>query len=81
MSLNVPDEVLRRAGMSEGELLLEIAVLLFQKEKLTLAQASRLAGASRVEFQRILASRRIPIHYDLKDFKEDLKNLQDAGIL
>jgi predicted HTH domain antitoxin len=81
MSLNVPDEVLRHAGMSESELLLEIAVLLFQKEKLTLAQASRLVGSSRVEFQKILASRGIPLHYDVEDFKDDLKNLRDAGIL
>jgi predicted HTH domain antitoxin len=81
MSLNVPDEVLRRAGKSESELLLEIAVLLFQKERLTLAQASRLAGSSRVEFQKLLASRRIPVHYEIEDFKDDLKNLRDAGIL
>jgi len=81
MSLNVPDEVLRSAGMSESELLLEIAVLLFEKEKLTLAQASRLARTSRVEFQKLLASRRIPVHYEIRDFKDDLKNLRDAGIL
>ena len=81
MTLNVPDEILRSAGMSESELLLEIAVLLFEREKLTLAQASRLAGISRVEFQKLLASRKIPVHYEIDDFKDDLKNLRDAGIL
>jgi predicted HTH domain antitoxin len=44
MSLVIPDEILQATGMSEAELRQEIAVLLFQKEKLTLGQASRLAG-------------------------------------
>ena len=76
-----PEEPSARSGMSESELLLEIAVLLFQKEKLTLAQASGLAGASRMEFQKMLASRGIPIHYGVEDFKDDLKTLHDVGIL
>ena len=49
----------------------------YQKEKLTLAQASRLAGMDRMQFQHLLASRRIPINYDVKDFEEDLKNLRE----
>jgi predicted HTH domain antitoxin len=55
----------------------EIAVLLFQKEKLTLGQASRLAGMSQLHFQHLLASRQIPLHYDVADFEADLNTLQE----
>jgi hypothetical protein len=50
MRVVIPDEVLIAASMSEAELKLEIAVWLFQKEKLTQGQASRLAGMSLHQF-------------------------------
>jgi len=81
MPLIVSDDVLRLAGMSGGELLLEVAVLLFQREKVTLAQASKLAGISRMELQKELASRGIPIHYGIGEFREDLETLHEVGIL
>jgi predicted HTH domain antitoxin len=39
MSVVISDDVLAAARMSEDELKLELAVLLFEKEKLTLGQA------------------------------------------
>jgi|GEM_PF-6257646 predicted HTH domain antitoxin len=48
MAIIISDEVLQAARISEDELLQEIAILLFQKEKLTLAQASRLAKKYRI---------------------------------
>lgn len=77
MSLVIADEILQMARMSAAELSLEVAVLLFQKEKLTLGQASRLAGMTQSQFQHILASRHIPIHYDVAEFEEDLRTLQE----
>jgi len=79
MGVIVPDDILQSARMTEEELRQEIAVLLFQKEKLTLAQASRLAGMTRLQFQHLLASREIPVHYDVADLEEDLKTLRDTG--
>jgi predicted HTH domain antitoxin len=81
MSLVIPDEVLHAAGMSAAEFMQEVAVLLFQKEKLSLAQASRLAGVTRLQFQHLLASRRIPLHYDVADFEADLATLKEMGRL
>lgn len=77
MSLVIADEILQMARMSAAELSLDVAVLLFQKEKLTLGQASRLAGMTQSQFQHILASRHIPIHYDVAEFEEDLRTLQE----
>ena len=81
MSVVIPDEILLTTRMSEAELMQEIAVMLFQKEKLTLAQASRLAGMNRLQFQHLLASRKIPVHYDVAEFESDIKTLQEMGYL
>lgn len=81
MSIIIPDEILTATRMTESELKQEIAVLLFQKEKLTLAQAGRFAGMHRVAFQHLLASRQIPVHYDVEDFEQDIKNLREIGRL
>ena len=76
MSLLIPDEFLKTADISEAELKLEIAILLFQQEKITLGTASQFADLNQLEFQRILGSRKIPIHYGVEEFKQDLKTLE-----
>ena len=50
MSVIIPDEILHAARMTEAEFKQEIAIFLFEKNKLTLAQASRLADISRFQF-------------------------------
>jgi predicted HTH domain antitoxin len=77
MSLLIPDEILQASRLSERELKLEIAVMLFEKEKLTLGQASRFAAMDYLKFQHLLASRRIPVHYDVAEFEQDLETLSE----
>ena len=55
----------------------KIAIFLFQKTKLTLAQAASFAETNRINFQHLLASRNIPIHYDSNDFDQDLQIVTD----
>ncbi len=81
MSLTIPDEIIQTIHMTPAELIQEIAILLYQKEKLTLGQASHMAGIGQLQFQFTLASRQIPLHYDLADFEADLKTLRDMGRL
>ncbi len=76
MSLIISDEVLQTVQMSEAELLQEIAIMLFQQERFTLGQASRFALMNQLEFQRLLASRKISLHYDITELREDVKSLE-----
>src|SRR5271157_1592895 len=46
---------------------------------LTLAQASRLAEIGQLAFQALLAERRIPIHYGIEEFHDDLRTLRQMG--
>ncbi|MBD0321653.1 MAG: UPF0175 family protein [Gemmatimonadetes bacterium] len=81
MSVMIADEVLIAARMSEEELRQEIAVMLFQRDRVTLAQAARLAGQDLGLFQHLLASRGIEIHYDVLEFEADLQTLRELGRL
>ena len=79
MSVVIADEVLQSAHISSGELLQAVALMLYEQGKLTLGQASALAEVSQLPFQFLLASRRIPLHYDVAEFEADLKTLRETG--
>ncbi len=79
MSVVIPDEIVRATGMSATELMQELAILLFQKERLSIGAACRLAGMSRFQFQHLLASRRISLHYDETDFEADIETLREMN--
>jgi len=46
---------------------LDQIIVLFQHERVTLAKAAELAGMHRLDFQRVLAERQIPVHYTSED--------------
>ena len=79
MSLVINDEILETSGLSEAEFMLEIAIMLFQREKISIGKASQIAHMNQIQFQELLAKRGICIHYDVAEFQEDLKGLQSRG--
>ena len=81
MPVTISDEVLMAAHISELELKQELALTLFQRERLTLAQASRLAQMSQLGFQALLAECQIPIHYGIEEFREDRRTLRQTESL
>lgn len=79
MSLLISDDIVKASGLSERELLLEIVIMLFKQDKISLGKASELMGIHRMQFQKLLAERNICVHYDVAEFQEDLKTLQEMG--
>lgn len=78
MSLVISDDLVNASGFSENELLLEIVLMLFQQDKISLGKASELLGLHRVQFQKLIAERGICVHYDIDEFQEDLKTLEET---
>jgi len=78
MPVTISDEVLAAAHITEPELRQELALTLFQQERLTLSQASRVAEMTQLAFQALLAERQIPIHYGVEEFREDLRTLRST---
>lgn len=75
MALVIPDEILKASSLSEQELLIDLAVYLYDKERLTIGQARRLAGLDLISFQKELAKRDVYIKYDVEDLKIDMQHL------
>lgn len=75
MNIDIPDRVLEGANISSAELMIEIAVHLYEKEILTLSQARVIAGLPLIDFQQQLAIRKIPLHYNINSLEQDMKNL------
>jgi predicted HTH domain antitoxin len=65
--------------ISETDLRTELAVSLFQQERITLGTASQIAGLHQIEFQQLIASRGICIHYDIEDLEQDLNSLEEES--
>lgn len=76
MNITLPEELLQAAQMTEAELMREIAIMLFQQERISMGKAAKLAGMHKMEFQELLASRDICIHYDLADYQADVEYLK-----
>lgn len=75
ITIDLPDTL----QISEADLRTELAISLFQQERITLGTASQLAGLHQIEFQKLIASRNIAIHYNIEDLEQDLKSLREEG--
>jgi predicted HTH domain antitoxin len=74
--MTIEDSILQAAHMSEAELKTELAVLLYQKGKLSMGKAAELADTNRIQFQFLLASRQIPVSYDVEELLKDWETIQ-----
>jgi predicted HTH domain antitoxin len=79
MGVIIPDEILQAAHLKDTELLQVVALLLYEQERLTLGQASKLARMSQLQFQHLLGSRQMTIHYDVSDYEEDVQTMRRLG--
>ncbi|MEM6767625.1 MAG: UPF0175 family protein [Bacteroidota bacterium] len=75
MDLVIKEDILNQAHISAEELVLEIAVHLYDTERLSIGQARKLTNLDPISFQRELAKRDIFIKYDSDDLQTDLTNL------
>jgi predicted HTH domain antitoxin len=81
ITLNLPNHLTQTNNFSELDWLREIAIALFQQEHITLSRASKIAQMHLIDFQKLIASRGICVHYDVEDFNQDIRHLRDRGWL
>ena len=81
MSLVISEDIVKARGLSEQELIIELVLLLFQQEKISLGKAAELLNLSQVRFQKILSERGINIHYDVEELQEDIQHFTAKGWL
>ena len=73
--LEIPQDVLDSARLTVDQVLVELAVHLYEQGRLSIGKAHELAGLSLWEFRQLLGFRRIPPHFAAEDLKQDLETL------
>jgi predicted HTH domain antitoxin len=81
ITLNLPDSLSQTESFNQSDWLREIAIALFQQERVSLSRASKIAGIEIMVFQKLLSDRGICVHYDVEDFEQDVQHLRDRGWL
>ncbi len=81
ITLNLPDNLGQTETFNQSDWLREIAIALFQQERISLGRAGKIAGMEVMEFQKLLSDRGICIHYDIEELEQDIQHLQNRGWL
>lgn len=76
MLVELEDEILVAGKVSVEDIRLGIALWLFQEKNVSLGKCAELAGMHKIQFQKELAKRKIPLHYDEVDLQRDLRAAQ-----
>ncbi|MDX1941816.1 MAG: UPF0175 family protein [Saprospiraceae bacterium] len=78
MLIEISDEIVEQSNLTVEEIRLGIALWLFQEKKLSLGKCAKIAGLHKMQFQKELGKRKIPVHYTEEDFQRDLKSVKLA---
>ncbi|MFY8036620.1 MAG: UPF0175 family protein [Cyclobacteriaceae bacterium] len=78
--LVIEDKILEQSDLSENQMLEDIAMMLYQKRRLTLGQAAQMAKLSYAEFQFLLGKNQISVNYDVTDLLEDVETIKKIKV-
>lgn len=81
VSIEIPREVLHATHMTTEDLKRELALHLYERGRLSFGKARELATMGPGDFQLLLGSRGIPVHYDAAEYVEDLHTLTTLGLI
>jgi len=81
MSVVIPNDILQATKMTEDEMILEIALMLYDRQKISSGKVRAWTGLTVIEFQHELAKRGLYLNYDVEDFQSDVQTLQLMGLL
>ena len=80
MTIEIPDEIVKREDYKIKDFMLDIAVMLYQNKRISLAKAASIVKLNRLEFQAVLADKGVYIHYTIEDLNKELENLKKIGL-
>ena len=72
MTIVIEDSLLQAQDINPQDVKEQIALLLYEKKILTIAQASKMIESSLWDFQQLMTKNNVPISYDETDLAHDL---------
>ncbi len=81
ISVKVPRDLVRILKVRDAEVpklvRLYLAIELYREGMVSLGKDAEIAGVSMWEMMEILASRNVPIQYDVEDLEKDIKTSEE----
>lgn len=74
--LVIENDILEAAHITEEELRVELAVMLYRKGRLSYAQARALSALSRIQFDDLLFEQSVPPEFTVEDLRDDVRTLE-----
>ncbi len=79
--ITLPEGVLKALGVRDSEdgflFRKELAVYFFQRSMLSFGQARQLSDLSVWDFIDLLRDRKVPLHYGVSEYEEDIRTIQE----
>lgn len=79
MTIELPDVRIGSHSLTSEEARIELACALYGQWKVSISQAVKIAGISRVELWKELGRRKIPIQYGMEDLEHDLRVMDELA--
>lgn len=76
MLIEIPDNILHNKNFTEQEIRIELAIILYKKNMMTIKQASDFSNLDLNKFQKRLNDTLTPIQYTEDDFENDLNTIK-----
>lgn len=77
--LVISGNILEELSITPADLMIDLSIYLYDKEKLTIGQAKKLAGLTQIEFQKEMSKRGVLIKYNVEDLEQDLETLKELS--
>ena len=81
LSVKIPKDLIRILKVRDEDVSklvrLYLAVELYREGKVSLGKAAEIAEVTKWEMMEILASKGVPIQYDVKDLEKDIETLEE----
>ena len=74
MKIELNDEIVKKCGLDEREVLEILAIAIYKIKGIHGALAGKILGISEFEFHNLLASKGEVINYDVEDLIDDINN-------
>jgi predicted HTH domain antitoxin len=79
MTITLADDILQRAGLTEREVVIELACRLFDADRLGKSEAAALCGMDRPSFESELATRGLAVYHMTDEDWEIEQRARKAG--
>ena len=76
MTIEIPESISKLSEEERKHLMIDIAMLLYDRELITLGKAAKMTGLNILEIRNELKKRNMFIHYDVEELEQDFQTVE-----